>query len=194
MSFIHYLRWLKSAYRRLQQDVAIQTRVQTWWARGVSISPLALIVEGKNSCLEIGAGSIVGPYTVLDLQNDAHAAVPAASVLRIGQRTAINEFNNIRAAGGEIIIGNGCMISQYVSIIATNHSIEPGVWIQDQPWDTTKSRIWIGDDVWIGTHAIILPGVTIGTGSIIAAGAVVTSNIPEYVIAAGIPASIKKSR
>jgi acetyltransferase-like isoleucine patch superfamily enzyme len=194
MSVVPYLRWLKSVYRRLQKDVATQIRVQTWWARGVSISPLALITEGKNSCLEIGEGSIIGAYTVLDLQNDPHAAIPVTSVLRIGQRTAINEFNNIRAAGGEIIIGNGCMISQYVSIIATNHSIERSVWIQDQPWDTTKNRMWIGYDLWSGTHAIFLPGVTIGTGSIIAAGAVVTSNIPEYAIATGIPASIKKNR
>jgi acetyltransferase-like isoleucine patch superfamily enzyme len=181
-------------YRRVQEDIAIQTRVQAWWARGVSISPLALIIEGRNSCLEIGEGSIVGPYTVLDLQNDQLATNPTASVLKIGQRTAINEFNNIRAAGGEIMIGNGCMISQYVSIIATNHSIEPGVWMRDQPWDTSKNRVWIGDDVWIGTHAIVLPGVTIGTGSIIAAGAIVTSDIPEYVIAAGVPAKIKRKR
>lgn len=194
MSVIQYLRWLKSIYRRLREDANNQLRVQSWWARGVSISPSALILEGENSRLEIGQGSIIGPYTVLDLQNDRNATVAVTSVLRIGQRTAINEFNNIRVGGGEIIIGNGCMISQYVSIIATNHSIERGTWIQDQPWDITKNKIWIGDDVWIGTHAIILPGVTIGNGSIIAAGAVVTSNVPEYAIVAGIPAGIKKSR
>jgi acetyltransferase-like isoleucine patch superfamily enzyme len=194
LSLVHYLNWLKSVYRRLQVDATNQRRVQTWWTRGVSISPLAVIVEGKNSCLEIGEGSIIGPYTILDLQNDPNATTPISSVLRIGQRTAINEFNNIRAGGGEIIIGSGCMISQYVSIIATNHSIARGIWMQDQPWDTTKNRVWVGDDVWIGTHAIILPGVTIGTGSIIAAGAIVTSNIPEYAVAAGAPASIKKYR
>jgi acetyltransferase-like isoleucine patch superfamily enzyme len=178
----------------VQEDLTTQIRIQNWWSRGVSISPLTIIVQGKNSSLEIGTGSIIGPYTILDLQSDPHAQTPMASVLKIGQRTAINEFNNIRAAGGEIIIGDGCMISQYVSIIATNHSIEPGKWMLDQPWDVTKNKIWIGNDVWIGTHAVILPGVTIGTGSIIAAGAVVTSDIPEYVIAAGIPATIKRKR
>ena len=66
--------------------------------------------------------------------------------------------------------------------------------MRDQPSDMSRNKIQIGDDVWIGAHATVLPGVTIGTGSVIAAGAVVTSNIPEYAIAAGVPAVVKKYR
>jgi acetyltransferase-like isoleucine patch superfamily enzyme len=191
---VQYLRWLKSVYRRLAQDIANDRRLQTWWAQGVSISPSAIIRLGEGACLEIGPGSIIGPYTVLDLLNDPLATAHVTSTLRIGQRTGINEFNIIRAAGGEIRIGNNCLISQFVSIIASNHSTACGICMRDQPWDVTRNRIVIGDDVWVGTHAVLLPGVTLGTGSIIAAGAVVISDIPEYAIAAGVPAEVKKLR
>jgi acetyltransferase-like isoleucine patch superfamily enzyme len=142
----------------------------------------------------IGRGSLIGAHTILDLCRDPLATKPFQSILRIGERTAINEFNSIRAAGGEIIIGDNCMISQFVSIVASNHSIARGSPIRDQPWDTKSNRICIGDDVWIGTHAVILPGVTLGTGSVIGAGAVVTSEIPGYAVAAGIPAEVMRFR
>jgi acetyltransferase-like isoleucine patch superfamily enzyme len=81
-----------------------------------------------------------------------------------------------------------------VSIVAANHSFSRGQLIRDQAGESTRNRVCIGDDVWIGAGAIILPGVTLGTGSVIAAGAVVTSDIPEYAIAAGVPAKVMKYR
>lgn len=193
-TIVQYLRWITALYRRLQADIANDRRRQTWWAQGVSISPQAIIKSSDHCRLEIGQGSIIGPYTILDLSNDPNSAAPAVSVLKIGRRTAINEFNNIRVAGGEITIGDNCLISQFVSIIASNHSIARGLPMRDQPWDTTRNKVQIGDDVWIGAQAVVLPGVTVGTGSIIAAGAVVTSDIAEYAIAAGVPAQVKKYR
>jgi maltose O-acetyltransferase len=50
----------------------------------------------------------------------------------------------------------------------------------------------IGDDVWIGGHATILPGVTIGDGAVVAAGAVVTKDVPPYTVVAGVPARVVK--
>nr|WP_141412120.1 DapH/DapD/GlmU-related protein [Alistipes communis] len=52
----------------------------------------------------------------------------------------------------------------------------------------------IGDDVWIGTRVIILPGVKIGSGAVIAAGAVVSRNVPDFAIVGGIPARVIKMR
>jgi acetyltransferase-like isoleucine patch superfamily enzyme len=189
-----YLRWIKSLYRRLHDDFVNDRGRQAWLAKGVSISPLAIITLGKDCCLEIGKGSMIGAYTIVDLANDPIAKAPAASVLKIGQRTAINEFNNIRAAGGEITIGNNCLISQFVSIIASNHSTARGTPMRDQPWAAIRNVVRVGDDVWVGAHVVVLPGVTIGTGSIVAAGAVVTSDIPAFAVAAGVPARVKKYR
>lgn len=194
LSATQHIRWLKSIYRRLRADMSNHLYLQGWWRQGVSIAPSATIRIGAGARLEIGVGSTIGPYAILDLQNDPHAVAPSPPTVKIGRHTAINEFSNIRAAGGEIVIGDYCIIAQFVSIIASNHSTARGQNILDQPGDTTRTKIQIGDDVWIGTHAVILPGVIIGTGSVIAAGAVVTSSIPEYAIAAGIPARIKKYR
>lgn len=189
-----YLRWLKSLARRLRQDLVSDLRRQRWWAEGVSVSPLAIINTDQGSELQIGRGSMIGPYTLLNLLSDPLAAQPRPSVLHIGERTAINEFNNIRAAGSEITIGNNCLLAQYVSIIGSNHATTRGKPMRDQPWDMTKTGVFIGDDVWIGVQAVILPGVNVGSGSVVAAGAVVTKDIPEYAVAAGIPAKVMRYR
>ena len=193
-SVLQYLRWLRSVLRRIRADVADQQRLQAWWAQGVSISPLALIRMGEYCTLEIGSGSTIGAYSILDLKNDPLDEVPVMSIIKIGQRTAINEFNNIRASGGEILIGSDCLISEYVSMIATNYSTFRHALIREQTTDNRRTRIQIGDDVWIGTHAVILPGATIGTGSVIGAGAVVASHIPEYAVAVGVPAKVMRFR
>jgi acetyltransferase-like isoleucine patch superfamily enzyme len=168
--------------------------LQDWWAMGVAVAPTVTIRRGKNCVLEIGAGSIIGAYTILDLREDPLSTEPETAVLRIGDQTAIGEFNNLRAAGGEIVIGRNCITAQFVSIIASNHSTRRGTPMSDQPWDTETTGVSIGDDVWIGTNAVVLPGVKIGTGSVIAAGSVVTGDIPEYIIAGGIPAKKLKER
>jgi acetyltransferase-like isoleucine patch superfamily enzyme len=193
-SVLQYLRWCKSLMRRLREDFANYKRAQGWWAQGVSISPLALIRTGKYSQLEIGRNSVIGAYTILDLQNDPLDKVPVTSVIKIGQRTSINEFNNIRASGGEIAIGDECLISEYVSIIATNYSTARDMPMRLQNTDETRTRVQIGNDVWIGTHAVILPGAQIGTGCVIGGGAVVTGPIPDYAIAVGVPAKVIRYR
>ena len=158
------------------------------------MSPLVMVRMGQYSELEIGSGCIIGPYSILDLQNDPLDVPPVPSVIRIGQRTAINEFNNLRSSGGEIVIGNDCLISQFVSMIATNYSTARSSRIREQATDPRSRSIRIGDDVWIGTHAIILPGANIGTGCVIGAGAVVTSRIPDYAVAVGVPARVRRFR
>jgi acetyltransferase-like isoleucine patch superfamily enzyme len=178
----------------MREDFTNFNRRQDWWAQGVSISPLALIRTGTYSHLEIGRNSVIGPYTILDLQNDPLDKVPVTSVIKIGQRTAINEFNNIRASGGEIVIGDECLISEFVSMVATNYSTARDTPMRQQNTDESRTRIQIGNDVWIGTHAVILPGATIGTGCVIGGGAVVVGAIPDYAVAVGVPARVIRYR
>jgi len=191
---ISYLRWLESLFRRMGQDLAHDLRRQRWWAQGVSIDRSAIIRLGINAQIEIGSGTMIGAHTILDLQNDPLLDPAVPSILRIGRHTGINEFNNIRAANGEIVIGDDCLISQFVSIIAANHSTAREMPIREQPADLTRNTIRIGNDVWIGAHAVILPGVRIGTGAVVAAGAIVTKEVPEYAVVAGVPAEIKRYR
>lgn len=171
--------------------------VEEWQRRGVEVSERAIIRLGSTSRIEIGEGSSIAEYSVLDLTNDPNGETtvsPVQSTLIIGRRTAINEFNNVRAAGGTIRIGDNCLISQYVSLIASNHAIDVDGVMRDVPWSRNRNWVVIGDDVWIGTHSIILPGVTVGSHSVIAAGSVVTGDVPEGAVVAGVPASVKRFR
>jgi maltose O-acetyltransferase len=89
------------------------------------------------------------------------------------------------------------MFGPYITIIAGNHNTaEIGRFM----FDVTEKRpgddrdVIIEDDVWVGTRAVILRGVTIGRGSIVAAGSVVTKSVPPYAIVAGCPAKVIKCR
>lgn len=114
----------------------------------------------------------------------------------IGEHCLINHNNLIQAGkseAGSITIGNFVHTGTNVVMLGFNH----GFYTRDIPTkeqDYMDAPIVIGDDVWIGTGAIILSGVTIGKGAIIAAGAVVNKDVPEYTIAGGVPAKVIKKR
>lgn len=142
--------------------------------------------------LIIGKNVHISPNVFLTVTNK-NPLTPNAK-LSIGENTSIGEFSDLRAGGGIIEIGDNCLIAQYVSIVSTNHLLHKDFLIAKNEWDTQKNFIKIGNDVWIAAHSIILPGVTIGNGAVIAAGAVVTSSVDEYSIVAGIPAKEIKKR
>lgn len=116
------------------------------------------------------------------------------SSIYIGNESYIGENNNLRAADGEISIGNHSFISQGVTIVTSNHGISITKPIFEQEWISKKSKIVISDDVWIGANSVILPDVTICKGAVVAAGSIVTKDVPEYAIVAGNPAKILKYR
>jgi len=95
----------------------------------------------------------------------------------------------IGAGGGGIKIGNNVLIGQTVNMHSESHVFtEASVLIREQ--GTSYKGITIEDDVWIGSKATILDGVVIGRGAVVGAGAVVTSSMPAYSIAVGVPAKI----
>ena len=95
---------------------------------------------------------------------------------------------------GKVIIGKNVMMGPDVCIYARNHAFaRTDIPMNAQGFDIEKPVV-IEDDVWIGAKAIILPGVHIGTGAIIGAGAVVTKNVPNYAVVGGNPAHIIKMR
>ena len=89
--------------------------------------------------------------------------------------------------GGKITLGNSVMIAPHVCIVSNNHTFDRfDIPMLKQPCSCPPIRI--GDDVWIGAQATILPGVCIGNGAIVAAGAVVRRNVEPYQIVGGVPA------
>lgn len=184
---LHWLGWIR---RRVRMEVQAERVRHSWEMKGVTIAPEAIIFQDVGAMLAIGSGSTIAPFSLLHLQNDPNRPDHQPCRLVIGKRTAINEFSNIRASGGEILIGDDCLIAQFVSIIATNHGTAASQPMRAQPWDLAKSSVRIGNDVWVGANAVILPGVTIGDGGVIGAGAVVSHDVPAFCIAAGVPARI----
>ena len=150
------------------------------------IHPDALLRLDYEEDFIAAKGVVIGAFTYICLANENKET--RNSFLTIGENSAIHEQNNIRACGGRIVIGKKCLISQQVSIIASNHLAQKGIAIVDQPWDRQKTGVQIGDDVWIGCGAQILPGSRIGSGAVIGAGSVVNGIVPENTIVAGVPA------
>ena len=147
-----------------------------------------------NTKVSFGNHCEVHKYTVISVMNDRSNSNFIESKLLIGDNVFIGELNNIRASGGTIQIGNNATISEHVTLVASNHSFKKGINIRDQHWDTQKTGIQIGSDVWIGANSVILRGVKIGDGAIIGAGSIVTKDIPPSAVACGNPAKVVKFR
>ncbi|MCB0332392.1 MAG: acyltransferase [Bdellovibrionales bacterium] len=94
---------------------------------------------------------------------------------------------------GSVTIGNDCLIAEHCSILSANHTIPH----KDRKirWEPdVRSNTVIGNDVWLGAGARVLAGVTIGDGAVIGAGAVVSTDIPPYSVAVGVPAKVIRTR
>lgn len=94
---------------------------------------------------------------------------------------------------GGVTIGDRTLVGYGTKILSSNHVVPK---LPERIFDSAhkKAPVVIEKDVWIGANCIILPGVSIGEGSIIAAGSVVTKNVPKNVYVAGVPAKIIKVR
>lgn len=90
----------------------------------------------------------------------------------------------------KVTIGERCLLGPHVSIFTAGHPVHPAS--RSTGW-TYGIPVTIGDDCWIGGCSIILPGITIGCGSVIGAGSVVTKDIPPMSIAVGNPCHVKKT-
>ena len=127
----------------------------------------------------------LGDYSVIESFACINNAV---GDVNIGDHTRIGLHNTII---GPVVIGSHVNLAQGITITALNHIFsDPQKRIDEQGVST--DQVIIEDDTWIGANAVILPGVTIGRHSVIAAGAVVTKDIPPHSLAAGIPAKIIK--
>ncbi len=150
------------------------------------------------------------PNAIIHSTNVSGAAVLARHIsiaegVLIGANVKIDSFSYVNRYTeiGSAEIGRFCSIASFCSIGMDSH---PTDWISASPFlkEAIKSesngyideaeRPIIGNDVWIGTHAVILKGVYIGDGAIVAAGAIVTKNVPPFAIVGGVPAKVMKFR
>ena len=106
--------------------------------------------------------------------------------IHIGKHVFINSCCSFQDQGG-IYIDDGALIGHQVILATLNHNLN-----SNHRGDLLAGAIHIGKNVWIGAHATILPGVAIGEGAVVAAGAVVTKNVPDHTVVGGVPAKVIK--
>lgn len=107
--------------------------------------------------------------------------------IHVGKDVFINSGCCFQDQGG-ITLGDGCLIGHQVVIATLNHDLDPA-----RRGGMYPAPVRLGKNVWVGAHATILPGVTVGDGAVIAAGAVVTKDVPAGVVAGGVPARVLKT-
>ncbi|MGF0177108.1 sugar O-acetyltransferase [Streptomyces sp. Marseille-Q5077] len=161
--------------RRQQEAVRLAARYQAGYAEDADAArPILAELLGA-----LGEEAHVRPPLYVDY----------GSNVAIGARTFVN-YSLTALDVAAITIGEDCQIGPNVQLLTPTHPLEP----QPRRDKLEAARpITIGDNVWLGGGAIVLPGVTIGDNSVIGAGAVVTRDIPANVVAVGNPARVVRS-
>jgi acetyltransferase-like isoleucine patch superfamily enzyme len=158
------------------------------FGRGVTIDRGVIIDALSTDGVEIGDNVAIGPYCVIKASLLSHLG----KGFHIGRHSSLDAYSFVGAGGG-VWVGDRVIMGQHISFHAENHNFE----LVDRPireQGITGRGIVIDDDCWVGSNVTFLDGVHVGTGSVIAAGAVVTKDVPPYSVAAGIPARVINTR
>ena len=174
-------------------DWVIMNQVETrprWYIR--LLAPLYQH-RGRHSVIHHSARMDTPPYRKFSLGDysviESFACINnAVGDVMIGDHTRIGLHNTII---GPVIIGSHVNLAQGITVTALNHNFEDSEKRIDEQGVST-SAVTIEDDIWIGANAVVLPGVTIGQHSVVAAGAVVTKDVPPHSLVAGVPAKVIK--
>lgn len=153
--------------------------------KGVALDDYGLLdASGAAAGITLGDHVIVSRNCVIQSKT---AAVTIGRNTDIGCNTIISSSSGI-AIGESVLIAGSCYIGggRYITDRLDLPMMQQGVY--------TKGAVVIGDDVWLGAGAIVLDGIQIGKGCIVGAGAVVTKSLPDYTVAAGIPAKVIRQR
>ena len=162
-------RWYIRLLAPLYQERGRGSKI--YWSVRMDTPPYRLFSLGQNSVVE--------SYSCIN---------NAVGDVIIGDHTRIGIHNTII---GPVTIGSHVNLAQGITVTALNHNFSDTTRRIDEQGISTNP-VTIEDDVWIGANAVILPGVTIGQHAVVAAGAVVTADVPANTVVGGVPARIIK--
>ena len=191
----------KRAYEALAAHPGVELLGGAWLSRParVAVSDAGSVVVGDglfcpgevelqardNGRIELGRGA--------SLEQGARLAVACDATLRLGDHVGVGPYNFLSVFGGDLTVGDWSMMGPHVSI----HTVDHGTRLTGEPMRLqpgVPGDVVIGSDVWLGASVVVLKGVRIGDGAVGAAGAVVTRDVPENAIVAGVPARVVGER
>lgn len=158
--------------------------------RNFNVDDFAEINGLSKGGLKFGDNVTIGKFALIRPSNQYGGNIGEG--LYMGDNSNLGPYGYIGCSGA-VKIGNNVMISPRVSLYAENHNFSD-VKTPMKEQGVSKSFVIIEDDCWIASNSIILAGVTVGKGSVVAAGSVVTKDVAPYSIVAGNPAKVIKSR
>ena len=169
------LMFINKNARKVLSEIRIY--ICNYWINHIPSHYLRLLYYRKVMGFSIGAGSSVFMLTRFDCTKG----------VTIGSNSVINAACRIDPRG-KVVLGNNVSISEEVVILTADHN--------DLFFDEKEKEksVTIHDYVWIGTRAMVLPGVTVGRGALVAAGSVVTKDVEPFAVVAGAPARKIKER
>lgn len=149
----------------------------SFWRSLIHAMGLRLIMSLRNALVERGSGSRI--YSSVSIKYPRNVT--------IGANVFVNHDCLLWAGPtSRIVVGDDVLFGPRVTLVASNHGIQRDGLIRLNPWE--DSDIVVGKDVWLGANSVVLAGVKIGDGAVIAAGAIVTKDVSPYTIVGGIPA------
>lgn len=182
-------RSLKRAF--IHPTATIKCSKMIHYGNNLSIDRNCFINAVSADGLWLGNNVSMGFHTHIELSGSLKML---GGIMKVGDNVGLGSHGHFGTGAGKIIIGNNCIFGNYVSIHPENHIYNDIVLPIRLQGVSSKGGVIIGDNCWIGAKATILDGTSIGSGCIIAAGAVVSGTFPDYSIIGGVPAKIIKMR
>ncbi|WP_322479372.1 acyltransferase [Nesterenkonia sp. HG001] len=178
---VDYSPWKAGAELSFEQRIAQEEHLRLLEEAGARFGDSCFVSE--MACVDVDS---------LDMGDHSYIAAGAyvTGDVTFGRHCSVNVYTVVR---GDVRAGDGVRIGAHTSILGFNHSMsDPDIEIFRQP--LTSQGITIGDDVWIGSNAVLLDGITVGSKSVIGAGSVVTKDVPSGAVVGGNPARVIRYR
>jgi acetyltransferase-like isoleucine patch superfamily enzyme len=167
-------------------SLAFQWLITRYYLRSCKLQGKLIFTQGKPKVVNKGTIRVSNRVRIWSTVNQTRLSVGKGGLLEVGENTRLN--GPTISATHEVRIGKHCRIAPHVIIMDGDfHDVN------DRLSEGKKQSIIIEDHAWVATRAMVLKGVRIGKGAVVAAGSVVTKDVPDYTVVAGVPARIVKT-